>query len=148
VVGNTVAGAKTNGGRLEGVVAKTAGRPLTYRARSFVLATGGFGSGGLQLDPSGQIRETVFDLPVAGVPGPKQPPFEPGYLADHAISRAGIAVDENMRPVDGKGGARYENVHAVGATLGGAVPWREASGNGLSLASGYAAASAILEETS
>ena len=148
VVGSTVAGDKTRGARLENVVAKTAGRPLTYRARSFVLATGGFASGGLQLDSSGQIRETVFDLPVAGVPGPNQPPFEQGYLADHAISRAGIAVDESMRPVDGKGMAPYENVHAVGATLGGAVPWREASGNGLSLASGYAAASAILEETS
>jgi glycerol-3-phosphate dehydrogenase subunit B len=148
VVGSTVAGDKTRGARLEDVVAKTAGRPLTYRARSFVLATGGFASGGLQLDSSGQIRETVFDLPVAGVPGPNQPPFEQGYLADHAISRAGIAVDESMRPVDGKGMAPYENVHAVGATLGGAVPWREASGNGLSLASGYAAASAILEDTS
>ena len=34
-----------------------------------------------------------------------------------------------------------------GATLAGAVPWREASGNGLSLASGYAAASAILGGT-
>jgi glycerol-3-phosphate dehydrogenase subunit B len=148
VVGSTVAAAKTTGSRLEGVVANTAGRPLTYRARSFVLATGGFASGGLQLDSSGQIRETVFDLPVAGVPGPKQPPFEPGYFADHAISRAGIAVDESMRPLDGNGAAPYENVHAVGATLGGAVPWREASGNGLSLASGYAAASAILRETS
>jgi glycerol-3-phosphate dehydrogenase subunit B len=148
VVGSTVTGAATHGSRLDGVVAKTAGRPLTYRARSFVLATGGFASGGLQLDSSGQIRETVFDLPVAGVPGPNQPPFEQGYLADHAISRAGIAVDESMRPVDGKGMAPYENVHAVGATLGGAVPWREASGNGLSLASGYAAASAILEDTS
>jgi glycerol-3-phosphate dehydrogenase subunit B len=148
VVGSTVTGAATHGSRLDGVVAKTAGRPLTYRARSFVLATGGFASGGLQLDSSGHIRETVFDLPVAGVPGPNQPPFEQGYLADHAISRAGIAVDESMRPVDGKGMAPYENVHAVGATLGGAVPWREASGNGLSLASGYAAASAILEDTS
>jgi glycerol-3-phosphate dehydrogenase subunit B len=148
VVGSTVAGAKTSGSRLEDVVARTAGRPLTYRANSFVLATGGFASGGLQLAASGQVRETVFDLPVAGVPGPKQRPFEQGYLADHAISRAGIAVDESMRPVDGNGAAAYENVHAVGATLGGAVPWREASGNGLSLASGYAAASAILEETS
>jgi glycerol-3-phosphate dehydrogenase subunit B len=148
VVGSTVTGAATHGSRLDGVVAKTAGRPLTYRARSFVLATGGFASGGLQLDSSGQIRETVFDLPVAGVPGPKQLPFEQGYFADHAISRTGIAVDESMRPVDSKGMAPYENVHAVGATLGGAVPWREASGNGLSLASGYAAASAILEETS
>ena len=148
VVGSTVTGASTNASRLEGVVAKTAGRPLTYRARSFVLATGGFASGGLQLDSSGQVRETVFDLPLAGVPGPKQPPFEQGYFAEHAMSRAGIAVDEGMRPVDGKGAVPYENVHAVGATLGGAVPWREASGNGLSLASGYAAASAILEETS
>jgi glycerol-3-phosphate dehydrogenase subunit B len=148
VIGSTVTGAATHGSRLDGVVAKTAGRPLTYRARSFVLATGGFASGGLQLHSSGQIRETVFDLPVAGVPGPKQLPFEQGYFADHAISRTGIAVDESMRPVDGKGMAPYENVHAVGATLGGAVPWREASGNGLSLASGYAAASAILEETS
>ena len=148
VVGSTVTGAATHGSRLDGVVAKTAGRPLTYRARSFVLVTGGFASGGLQLDSSGQIRETVFDLPVAGAPGPNQPPFEQGYLADHAISRAGIAVDESMRPVDGKGMAPYENVHAVGATLGGAVPWREASGNGLSLASGYAAASAILQDTS
>jgi len=148
VVGSTVAGAQTSSGRVEGLVAKTAGRPLTYRARSFVLATGGFASGGLQLEASGQVRETVFDLPVAGVPGPKQPPFEPRYFADHAISRAGIAVDESMRPVDGNGAAPYENVHAVGATLAGAVPWREASGNGLSLASGYAAAHAILEETS
>jgi len=147
VVGNTVVGTKTSGSRLEGVLAKTAGRPLTYRARSFVLATGGFASGGLQLDSSGQIRETVFDLPVAGVPGPKQRPFEEGYFDDHAISRAGVTVDEGMRPVDGQGGTPYENVHAVGATLGGAVPWREASGNGLSLASGYAAASAILRET-
>jgi len=147
VVGNTVVGTKTSGSRLEGVLAKTAGRPLTYRARSFVLATGGFASGGLQLDSSGQIRETVFDLPLAGVPGSKQRPFEEGYFADHAISRAGVTVDESMRPVDGQGGTPYENVHAVGATLGGAVPWREASGNGLSLASGYAAASAILRET-
>ena len=148
VVGSSVAGVKTSGSRLEGVVAKTAGRPLNYGARSFVLATGGFASGGLQLEASGQVRETVFDLPVAGVPGPKQPPFEQGYLADHAISRAGIAIDESLRPVDRNGAAPFENVHAVGATLGGAVPWREASGNGLSLASGYAAASAILEETS
>ena len=36
----------------------------------------------------------------------------------------------------------------IGATLAGAVPWREASGNGLSLATGYAAASAILESSS
>jgi len=148
VVGTTVDGAEVSGNRLQGVVAHTAGRPLTYRANSFVLATGGFASGGLQLDSSGKVREPVFDLPVAGLPGPDEPRFEQGYFDEHAISRAGVAVDASGRPVDGEGTPVYENLHAAGATLGGAVPWREASGNGLSLASGYAAASAILEGTS
>jgi glycerol-3-phosphate dehydrogenase subunit B len=148
VVGTTVAGAERSGNRVGGVVAQTAGRPLTYRARSFVLATGGFAAGGLELDSTGTIRETVFDLPLAGAPRPQRPPFGTGYFDEHAISRTGVAVDEKMRPVNGADVPVYENVHAVGATLGGAVPWREASGNGLSLASGYAAASAILEVAS
>ena len=145
VIGSTVAGAERSNGRLEGVVAHTAGRPLTYRARSFVLATGGFASAGLELDSSGKVREPALDLPVAGLPGPNEPLFGPGYFDEHALSRAGVAVDESRRPVDGDGVPVYKNLHAAGATLAGAVPWREASGNGLSLASGYAAASAILE---
>jgi glycerol-3-phosphate dehydrogenase subunit B len=148
VVGNTVAGATSRDSRLEVVVAETAGRPLTYRASSFVLATGGFASGGLALSSAGKIRETVFDLPLAGVPGPESPLFETRYFDEHAISRVGVAIDEKMRPVSGEQEPVYENLHAAGATLSGAVPWREASGNGLSLASGYAAAAAILEETS
>jgi anaerobic glycerol-3-phosphate dehydrogenase len=40
----------------------------------------------------------------------------------------------------------YRNVHAAGALLRGAVPWRELSGNGLALATGIAAAEAILSE--
>jgi glycerol-3-phosphate dehydrogenase subunit B len=145
VIGSTVAGAESTSGRLEGVVVHTAGRPQTYRAGSFVLATGGFASAGLELDSAGKVREPVFDLPVAGLPEPSEPLFEPGYFDEHGLSRAGVAVDESRRPVDEEGAPVYENLHAAGATLAGAVPWREASGNGLSLASGYAAASAIVE---
>jgi glycerol-3-phosphate dehydrogenase subunit B len=148
VVGSTVAGAERSNGLLEGVVAHTAGRPLTYRARSFVLATGGFASAGLELDSTGRVRETALDLPVAGLPGANEPLFGTGYFDEHALSRAGVAVDESRRPVDGEGVPVYKNLHAAGATLAGAVPWREGSGNGLSLASGYAAASAILGEKS
>jgi glycerol-3-phosphate dehydrogenase subunit B len=147
VLGSTVSGAESTNGRLEGVVLHTAGRPQTYRARSFVLATGGFASAGLELDSNGKVREPVFDLPVSGLPGPDEPLFGPGYFDEHPLSRAGIAVDESRRPVDAEGAPVYENLHAAGATLAGAVPWREGSGNGLSLASGYAAASAILGET-
>jgi glycerol-3-phosphate dehydrogenase subunit B len=146
VIGSAVSGGERSNGRLDGVVVHAAGRPQTYRARSFVLATGGFASGGLELDSSGKVREPVLDLPVAGLPGPNEPLFGPGYFDEHALSRAGVAVDESRRPVDGEGAPVYENVHAAGATLAGAVPWREGSGNGLSLASGYAAASAILGE--
>jgi glycerol-3-phosphate dehydrogenase subunit B len=148
VVGSTVSGAEHDGRRLEGVVAQTAGRPRTYRAGSFVLASGGFASGGLQLDSHGRVRETAFDLALVGVPAPDVPRFEPGYFDEHPIARAGLAVDEELRPVDAEGKAAFENLHAAGATLAGAAPWREASGNGLSLATGYAAASAILGRTS
>jgi glycerol-3-phosphate dehydrogenase subunit B len=148
VVGSTVSGAEHNGKRLEGVVAQTAGRPRTYRARSFVLASGGFGSGGLQLDSYGRVRETAFDLTLVGVPPRGAPRFEPGYFDEHPIARAGLAADEELRPLDAEGAPAFENLHAAGATLAGAAPWREASGNGLSLATGYAAASAILERTS
>ena len=147
VLGNTVAGAEREDNRLSGVVAQTAGRPRTYRARSFVLASGGFASGGLQMDSRGRVRETAFDLPLAGVPAPGAPRFSAGYFDDHPLARGGVPVDEQLRPVDAEGAPVFENLYAAGATLAGAAPWREASGNGLSLATGYAAASAILGRT-
>jgi glycerol-3-phosphate dehydrogenase subunit B len=144
VVGSTVDGAESDGRQLTGVVARTAGRPLTYRARGFVLASGGFASGGLQVDSHGRARETILDLPVAGAPGPEEQRFAPGYFDEHPFSGAGIAVDELLRPLGAGGAPAFENLYAAGATLAGAVPWREASGNGLSVSTGYAAASAIL----
>ncbi len=148
VVGSTVYGSERNGKTLEGVVTETAGRPRTYRARSFVLASGGFASGGLQMDSRGHVRETAFDLALAGVPAPDGPRFEPGYFDEQPLAGAGLPVDEALRPVDAAGAPAFENLHAAGATLAGATPWREGSGNGISLATGYAAASAILERAS
>ena len=54
------------------------------------------------------------------------------------------ATDDRLRPIDGTGRPVYTNLHAVGAILGGAVPWKEKSGTGISVATGYAAAEAIL----
>jgi glycerol-3-phosphate dehydrogenase subunit B len=148
VVGSTVYGSERNGKTLEGVVTQTAGRPRTYRARSFVLASGGFASGGLQMDSRGHVRETAFDLALAGLPAPEGRRFEPGYFDEQPLAGAGLAVDEALRPVDAAGAPAFENLHAAGATLAGATPWREGSGNGISLVTGYAAASAILERAS
>jgi glycerol-3-phosphate dehydrogenase subunit B len=64
------------------------------------------------------------------------------------LNRVGVAVDDTLRPIDEDDRPVYENLHSSGATLAGALPWQEASGNGLSLATGYAAAAAILERSS
>jgi anaerobic glycerol-3-phosphate dehydrogenase len=50
-----------------------------------------------------------------------------------------VAVDADLRAE----GA--ENVLVAGAALPGAVPWREGSGEGIALASGYRAAAVVLE---
>jgi anaerobic glycerol-3-phosphate dehydrogenase len=42
----------------------------------------------------------------------------------------------------------FDNVVAAGAVLGGAQSWREQSGNGIALATGFAAATQILEGAS
>jgi glycerol-3-phosphate dehydrogenase subunit B len=144
ILGDRVIGAERNGRRVEAVVAQTAARRVAYRARAFVLATGGFASGGLELDSAGGVRETVIGLPVAGVPPPGETRFLPGYFDRHPLARAGLEVDGRMRPL-GRDGPMYDNLHAVGAALAGAEPWREASGNGISVATGYAAAQAILD---
>jgi glycerol-3-phosphate dehydrogenase subunit B len=144
VVGSRVIGAETNGGRVEAVIARTAAREVRYRAHAYVLASGGFSSGGLEMDSFRRVREVVFGLPLAGLPAEDEPLFGPDYLGPQPLARAGVAVDEAMRPVDGEGEAVYENLFAAGATLAGAEPWREQSGNGISVATGFAAAAAIL----
>jgi glycerol-3-phosphate dehydrogenase subunit B len=147
-VGEPVVGAETSGGRVEAVITQPTARPTTYRADSFVLATGGFASGGLQVDSYGEASESVFGLPLVDTPPPGGPRFLPDYFAEHPLNRVGVAVDDRLRPKSADGRPVYQNLHASGATVAGASPWREASGNGLSLATGYAAAAAILEGAS
>jgi glycerol-3-phosphate dehydrogenase subunit B len=147
-VGEPVVAAETRNGRVESVITTPTARATTYRADSFVLATGGLASGGLQVDSFGEVSESVFALPIDDPLGATEPRFLPDYLAEHPMNRVGVAVDDRLRPIAANGGPVYENLHASGATLAGALPWREASGNGLSLATGYAAAAAILEGAS
>jgi glycerol-3-phosphate dehydrogenase subunit B len=50
-----------------------------------------------------------------------------------------------MRPLDPGGAPLWSNIHAVGALVAGAEPWREKSGEGIAIAGGYRAATAIME---
>jgi glycerol-3-phosphate dehydrogenase subunit B len=111
-------------------------REAAYEADRIVLATGGFASGGIELGSDWKARETALGLPVTGVPEGER--FKPGYFDDHPMTRAGVAVDDELRP-DGR-----EDVLVAGATLAGAAPWKEKSGDGISLATGHRAAELVL----
>lgn len=145
VIGPEVVGATTAGRTVESVDVGTAGRTTAYRARSFVLATGGWGGGGLHLDSHWRAHETIFGLALRG-DDDRGRRFGPSYFDRHPLNLIAVPVDAALRPLDGSGEVVYDNVHVAGAALGGAQPWREKSGDGVSLSTGYAAAGAILEE--
>ena len=138
ILNSVVTGAEREGGRVGAVRVRVGLREERRGCDWVVLATGGFASGGLELDSRWTARETALGLPVAGVPAPGDDRFSPGYFDDHPIARAGVAVDAELRP------AGYENVLVAGATLAGAEPWREKSGDGTSLATGHRAAELVL----
>jgi glycerol-3-phosphate dehydrogenase subunit B len=144
ILNAAVTGAEAAGRRVSAVRARVGLRDAVHRAESVVLATGGFASGGLELNSRWRARETALGLPVAGAPAAGEPRFLPGYFDEHPMARVGVAVNRELRPVDEQGEPLFENVLVAGATLAGAVPWREKSGDGVSLATGHRAAELIL----
>jgi glycerol-3-phosphate dehydrogenase subunit B len=146
VLNNVAVRPVLDGGRLAGVRVRVGLREVDYRAEHVVLATGGFASGGIELDSRWRAHERALGLPVAGVPAPGEPRFSARYFDEHPLARAGIAVDAALRPLGEGGEPVYPNVRVVGAALAGAAPWREGCGDGLSLLSGHRAAELILAE--
>ena len=144
VLNNVVVGAERDGRRVRALRVRVGLHEERRGADWVVLATGGFASGGLELDSRWAARETALGLPVTGVPAAGEERFRPGYFEDHPIGRAGVAVDHELRALDAAGEPVLENVLVVGATLGGAEPWKEKSGDGLSLATGHRAAELVL----
>jgi glycerol-3-phosphate dehydrogenase subunit B len=139
VMGSRVVGAERSGGRVVALRAQASGHEVVYEASWVVLATGGFGSGGIAMDSHWRTREAVFDLPLRYAPEAGRPRFDPTYLAHQPLARAGVSVDRSLRPPG------YENLLVAGAALGGAEPWRQGCGEGISLASGYRAAELLLK---
>ena len=145
VVGPDAIGAEVEEDRITALRVDTSTRVVLYRAREFVLATGGVAAGGITMDSDWHFAERVFGLPVALAPGSGEERFRPEYFGHQPAARAGVAVDDALRPIDAEGNVIYDNVRVAGATIAGAEPWREKSGNGIALATGYSAAGEVLE---
>ncbi len=134
VLGPEVMAYRRDGDRVASVSTRAAGRDVNYAAPWFVLASGGFASGAIELDSHWLTHERVLGLALRGLPGTGEPRFVGDYLGEQPMARVGVAVDGELRA------AGVDNVVVAGAALPGAVPWREHSGEGIALASGYRAA--------
>jgi glycerol-3-phosphate dehydrogenase subunit B len=144
-IGFPVIEARVDDGRCVELVTSGAARPYRWSGEQVILATGGIASGGIVTESDGAVRESIFNLPLAGVPAAGNPRFLPGYFDSHPFSQVGLDVDDCLRPVNGAGRPVIANLRAAGAMLGHSEPWREKSGDGISLATGYRAAEVVLE---
>ena len=141
VLGAEVVSCERDGSRVISVATRSAGHDAHYAAPWFVLASGGWGSGAIELDSRWETHERVFGLPLRGLPASGEPRFVGDYLAEQPMARVGVAVDASMQ-AEG-----VDNVVVAGAALPGAVPWREGSGEGIALASGSHAAQLVLSRS-
>lgn len=142
IVENTqVIGCEKNGKTVTAVIAKAASNERKYYAKKFILATGGFYSGGITMRDFDQPKEPIFGLPVSFVKGEENWTNKELFSdAPQGFAKTGILTDENLHPVDEAGAVVLENVHVVGRNLGGYDFCFEHSGNGVALASAYKAA--------
>jgi glycerol-3-phosphate dehydrogenase subunit B len=134
-------------GRVQWIETATSSRPLRLQARNYLLATGGILGGGFDSDHTGRIWETVFGLPLT-IPQHRYQWFRPAFMdpAGHPVFNGGVAVDGRMQPcaADAAGKAIYGNLWAAGGALASVDPIQQHSLEGIAIATGVAAAKAIV----
>jgi glycerol-3-phosphate dehydrogenase subunit B len=112
---------------------------VKVRARAIILASGRFFGQGLHADRHA-IRETIFNLPVHQ-PADRTQWHHKDLFHDggHPIHRAGLAVDDLLRPCDEQGRCVYPNLFAAGSILAHQDWIRQKCGSGLAITSAFAA---------
>ena len=113
--------------------------PITIRAKSVILATGRFLSGGLEARFDG-VTEPLLDLPVTQ-PDSRQSWYREKYTdgRGHEINRAGIEIDSSFRPLNRHSRPYRENLFAAGVILAHQDWIRGRCGAGVALATAYKA---------
>lgn len=126
------------GKTVKGVVVENAVREKIFPARKVILATGGFYSGGIVMRDFDNPREPIFDLPVFFPTGAENWSNHQLFSdKPQGFSMTGILTDANLNPIDENGAVLYENLHVVGANLGGVDKIFERSMGGIAIASAY-----------
>ncbi len=136
--GFEVVAAEISGSRVLRVFSEAGARQKSHAADVFVLATGGILGGGMVAAQTGDIKETIFGLPLSGVKAQQDwlshEYFDP---QGHAVFKTGIRVNRDFRPIDETGSQFAENLIVVGTTLAHCDPLRERSMEGIAVATGF-----------
>ena len=146
ILNAVVTGARATGGRVESLRAHIGLRETDFGAGWVVLATGGFAQAG-----SSSARAGPRARPRSGCRSPAcRGPASRASARTTSPSSRWRAPAWRRTPSCGRstpaGERCYENVLVAGATLAGAEPWREKSGDGISLTTGHRAAELIGRE--
>ncbi len=132
--------------RLTEVVAKGPRREITIRPKAVILATGKFIGEGLSGTEHG-VRENLFGLvtvtdeyyDASEILPKRYTEITPLATSGHKIFQFGVAVDNDLRPVDVEGEPQAENLFAAGSILAGYNYSAEKSGLGVALVTGHVA---------
>ena len=131
--------------RVRRLVLKQAESEETLEPSAVVLATGRFLAGGLVRDRS--AWEPIFGLPVITDGQEVADQFIGAFTEErpdgaHLIFRAGIAVDDALRPLKARRTLVAKNLFAAGSVLEGYDPARDGSGLGVAALTGLLAGEA------
>jgi glycerol-3-phosphate dehydrogenase subunit B len=120
----------------------TAAGGVEVPADSVVLATGRFIGGGIRRDLA--FAETIFNLPVFSSSERLDRQFI-GKLLDrrsasgHEAFRAGLRIDDRLRPLTASGDAASSRLFAAGSVISGYDPAFDKTGLGVAIFTGYLA---------
>ena len=113
------------------------GHTHEYAADAVIVATGGFFSNGL-ITAMGQMYEPIFNI---NIPVPEdQKDWSHQYLfcgKPQPFASYGVAVNENLQPIDPTGEILFHNVQFIGRSLRGYDFCFEKSGNGVAVTTAY-----------
>ena len=136
--GMLVQSADINNRHVNRVCTEAAARQKPHQADQYILATGGVLGGGFIAGQTGELHETVFNLPINSAAHRESITNRSFFSVDgHPIFRYGIRADQSLRPIDALGRVLLDNVFIAGSALDGYDPLRERCLEGVALVTGY-----------
>jgi glycerol-3-phosphate dehydrogenase len=136
--GMQVSGAQFENNKVTSIISEAAARHIAHTANHFILATGGILGGGIATSEHGYAQESIFNIPIH-ISQNRSNWFQDQFISNesHPIHTKGLRVDSYLHPVNEFNQVFYQNLFAVGNTLGNYDPIREGSMEGVAIASGY-----------